>query len=107
VSRRTVAPEPKRRATDYTPAQLARQDRIGAEIRSVARSVHPERFAPDGSPLMGWPGRTWTERLASWHIVNDPEPDVPDDEATPAHADVESVESENDQPYERTREAGR
>jgi len=52
-----------------------------------ARVLHPERFAPDGTPLMNvrQGGRTWAERLATWHRRNDPEPHVPDEDAPVSH----------------------
>ena len=112
--------EPRRRQVDHSSAQLVRQAEIGDEIRAIARTVHPERFGPDGAPLMGWAGTTWTERLASWYEAHEEpatrahadepdaarnarpreaDPDVPDD----APANVESGAPENDQPYARVR----
>lgn len=38
-----------------------------------ARELHPDRFAPTGEPLIGYPGGTWEERLAAWRAAH---PDV-------------------------------
>jgi hypothetical protein len=60
------SPEPRRRTHEYTPAQLARQSAIGAELRALAVKRYPERFSASGESLIGWPGTTWSERLAAY-----------------------------------------
>ena len=72
VTKRRGDPEPmfKRRQQDFTPAQLARQREIGEEINALARDRYPERFAPDGSPLILYPGRDWNERRYAWRAQN-------------------------------------
>lgn len=66
MKRRTDPPPVMRRQVTYTPAQLARQSAVGAELTRLARVRHPERYAPDGAALLRFAGDSWEERLASW-----------------------------------------
>ena len=63
---RPYSPEPRRRTHDYSPAQIAREAAIGAELRALAVQRHPERFSASGEPLIGYAGANWIERLASY-----------------------------------------
>lgn len=67
-----ATPEPRRRPVVETPAQRVRQAEIGAELTAIARTRHPERYAPDGTALIGYAGATWDERLASWQAATSP-----------------------------------
>ncbi len=67
-------------------------------VTAQGQRDHPERYAPDGTPLLAvYPrcthtladivaGRcdrqpsSWAHRLAEWHRTRAPEPDVPDDD---------------------------
>ena len=71
--RRADSPEPRRRHVDYTPAQLARQAAIGRELTALARASErtAHRYAADGTPLIGYAGTSWAERLASYVASRD------------------------------------
>lgn len=62
--KRTVDTMPYRRPEPKT--YPAREAAIGAELHAIARVRYPERFAPDGTPLIRYRGATWVERRASW-----------------------------------------
>jgi hypothetical protein len=66
MKRHADSPTFRRRSLEYTPAQLARQSAIGVELRALARDRHPERYAADGTALIGYAGASWGERLASY-----------------------------------------
>jgi len=55
----TIAPE-------VAAAARRRADEASAESLVRAREVYPERFAPDGTPLMRYEGSSWFDRLNSW-----------------------------------------
>lgn len=38
-----------------------------ADLHARSRANYPERYAPDGTPLQFIRGRTWEQKLASWH----------------------------------------
>jgi hypothetical protein len=40
------------------------------EVLARARAQHPERFAPDGTALIEYPGSDWFERLNAWRHAN-------------------------------------
>lgn len=49
--------------------------RRAAEVAAAAslvkaRELYPERFAPDGDPLIKWAGSDWFERLNSWRVAH-------------------------------------
>lgn len=65
------------------------------EIQALARARHPERYAPDGTPLVEYPdwcthtssekqhgrcGDAWQHRLASWERAHAGEPEIPDED---------------------------
>lgn len=65
------------------------------EVQALARERHPERYAPDGEPLLGYAndcthtseertrglcGDGWQHRLASWERAHAGEPAIPDED---------------------------
>lgn len=66
-------------------------DAMMADVNVRARVKHPERFAPDGTPLMGYAGRGWAERRATWDRRHGPEPEVVDDDATNVGGDGDAA----------------
>lgn len=53
-----------------TPEGERRVAREIAQVQTRSREQHPERYAPDGSALILWPGRDWFERANAWRAAN-------------------------------------
>lgn len=71
-------------------------------LHERARVAYPERWAPNGEALAGYPGASWEERLVAWQFGQamaderasaDEEPEIPDVEET----------RDDEQPYARAR----
>lgn len=72
-------------------------------LHERARAAFPERWAPNGEALSGYPGASWEERRVAWEFTQrmaeaqasaDEEPEIPS-------ADEETRDAE--QPYGRVR----
>lgn len=64
-------------------------------LHERARAAYPERWAPNGEALMGYPGASWDERMVAWEFAQRmaEEPEIPDVDEDTGH--VISVAVEN------------
>lgn len=91
------------------------------ELHAMSRRRNPERYAPDGTPLLTYDGTCrherlersdgcgdrWQHRLEAWRRAqqqDDAEPEIPDVEEERAMAVEEPVDRRDaEQPYARVR----